>query len=127
MNRGLLLAAVAGLLAAPAEAQRPAPPCCGIIGIDAAAGLVTARVTANGNVFQFKVADARTLATLKVGQAVYANFAGKQVSLDGRAACCAITSGPAAPAAAPPPPPAAVRPAVPPPAPAAFPSRRRRP
>lgn len=142
MKHPLILAAVAGLLAAPASAQRPAPPCCGIIAIDAAAGIVTARVTANGNVFQFKVADSRTLATLKVGQAVYANFAGKQVSLDGRATCCAIISGPAAPAAArppapaarapvapppaaapaaapPPPPPVAIRPAVPPPAPTA--------
>ena len=30
---------------------------------------------------------------------MYANFAGKQVSLDGRSACCAITGGPKAPAA----------------------------
>jgi hypothetical protein len=86
---------------APVGAQQPAAPCCGITRIDAASGIVTARVTANGQVFQFKVADARALGSLRVGQGVYANFAGKQVSLDGRRACCAITSGPGAPVAAP--------------------------
>lgn len=129
MRYVVAMTAVAALAARPASAQQSqsAAPCCGITKIDAATGLVTANVTANGSVFQFKVADARALAGLRLGQRVYANFSGKQVSIDGRSACCAITSGPAAPAAAPPPrtnpPPAAAAPnaAPPPPVPAAAP------
>lgn len=84
------------VLSTPAIAQQPqsAAPCCGITKIDATTGIVTAKVNANGNLFEFKVTNARTLASLRVGQGVYANFAGKQASLDGRSACCAITSGP---------------------------------
>ncbi len=117
-NLSFSVAALA-LAAAPLAAQSPAA-CCSITAIDAATGVITARVTANGNVFQFKVTDAGALASLKVGQGVFANIGGRQVSLDGRRACCAITSGPSAPAAAPAPrapvapPPAAVPPAPPP-------------
>jgi len=113
------LAAILLLSSSTAPAQQPASPCCGITKIDAATGIVTARVTANGNLFQFKVTDTRTLSSLKVGQGVYANFAGKQVSLNGRSACCAITSGPGAPVAAPP----SRVPATPPPSPAPAPVR----
>ena len=99
---------LAGILFASdrADAQRPVPPCCSIVAVDAGAGLVTAKVNANGNVFQFKPnrfspADAlrsnpATLASLKPGQAVYANFTNHQVSLDGRTVCCTMTSGPQA-------------------------------
>lgn len=102
MTRAFPLAAMVLLQAAIAPAQQPAAPCCGVTAIDATTGIVTARVTTNGQVFQFKVTDARALASLRVGQSVYANFAGRQVSLDGRRACCAITSGPRAEVSAPP-------------------------
>ncbi len=106
----------AGAVAAPA--QQPAAPCCGIVSIDAATGIITARVTATGNTFQFKAPDSRTLASLRVGQGVFANFGGKQVSLDGRSACCTITSGPTpAGAVAAARPPASLPRAAPPPAP----------
>lgn len=121
MRRAIVVTAIAALAVVPVGAQRPQPaaPCCGITKIDAATGLVTATVNANGQEFQFKVTDARTIASLKVGQGVFANFAGKQASLDGRSACCAITSGPGAPAAVPPrqavPAPSAPSPAAAPP------------
>lgn len=127
MKRTLRLALVAsGLASALASAQQPAAPCCAITAIDAATGVVTAKVTANGAAFQFKVTDGRLMRALRVGQGVYANFSARQVSLDGRSACCAITSGPTAPApaAAGPgraPVPAAPPPAPPPPAPAVVP------
>lgn len=113
----LVIAALVGFGIRSAAAQ--ASPCCGIVGIDGATGIVTARVTATGYLFEFRVTNARTLATLKVGQGVYANFAGKQASLDGRTSCCTITSGPTAPATAPttrtpaPPPPPRTADAVP--------------
>jgi hypothetical protein len=62
----------------------PLSPCCAIIAVDAEAGIVSVKVNATGNVFQFKPGNSATLASLKSGQAVYANFANHQVSLDGR-------------------------------------------
>lgn len=107
------------LVAVRAPAQKAPASCCAITDIQMATGIVTAKVTATGNVFQFK-APARTLASLRVGQGVFANFTAKQVSLDGRSVCCAITSGPTAPtAASQPPPQPAARAAPPPPPPAA--------
>ena len=85
--------------AAPILAQTP--PCCTITAIQAATATVTAKVNANGNTFQFKVTNARTLAGLKVNQAVYANFTTHQVSIDGRSACCTVGSGPTPPPGAP--------------------------
>lgn len=82
----------------PGAAQTP--PCCTITAIQAATAMVTAKVNANGNTFQFKVTNARTLATLKVNQAVYANFTTHQVSIDGRSACCTVASGPTPPGTA---------------------------
>ncbi|HWH51228.1 MAG TPA: hypothetical protein VN651_06765 [Gemmatimonadaceae bacterium] len=69
-------------------------PCCSITAINAAAGVVTGKVTSNASTFQFKIANKQTLAGVKVGQAVYANFTTHQVSLDGRSACCTVSSGP---------------------------------
>jgi hypothetical protein len=104
-------------------AQVP-PPCCTITAIDANSGVVSAKVTASGSAFHFKASTPRVLATLKVGQGVYANFTTQQVSLDGRSACCAIIAGSPAPGGvATPIRPPVVQPAVPPPpaAPAAAP------
>ena len=56
-----------------AAAQPPAP-CCTITSIQPMTGVVSAIVTATRTAFQFKVANAATLAGLKVGQAVYANL-----------------------------------------------------
>lgn len=71
-------------------AQGVATPCCTITAIQPATGLVTAKVNANGTTFDFKVSDGKALAGLKVGQGVYANLTSRQVSLDGRATCCAM-------------------------------------
>jgi hypothetical protein len=92
MKRAALLIGLAAVSGARLAAQTP--PCCSVTAIEAATGVVSGKVTANSNVFQFKVTNARTLASLKVGQAVYVNFTTHQVSLDGRAACCTVSSGP---------------------------------
>lgn len=84
--------ALAFMLATPASAQTSA--CCAVTGIDARAGVVTAKVNTTSQTFQFKVADVRVVRRLRVGQAVYANFTTNQVSLDGRRPCCTITQGP---------------------------------
>lgn len=67
-----------------------ANPCCAIVSINQKTGIVTAKVNATGQIFQFRVNDAATLNGLKVGQGVYANFKAAQVSLDGAQPCCAI-------------------------------------
>src|SRR6266478_9060446 len=59
-------------------------PCCQITAINSTTGVVTAKVDATGQEFQFTLTDAALLRTLKVGQAVYANLTTKQVSLDGQ-------------------------------------------
>ena len=100
-----LLVSIALLTSGRADAQvnratlgKPATPtpCCAIVAVDAKAGIVSAKVNANGNVFQFKLTNPATLSTLSAGQAVYANFTNHQVSLDGRTVCCTMTSGPQA-------------------------------
>lgn len=79
--------------------QGRAAACCTIKAIDAQNGVVAATVTASGNVFEFTARNAATLRTLRVGQAVHANFANNQVSLDGRTVCCTVTKAPAPPVA----------------------------
>ncbi len=118
-------ALLATALAVAASAQpvhtrlQPADPCCGVVAVNARTGIVTARVKATGATFEFRVTNPRLLAGLHAGSAVYANFGAKQVSLDGRTSCCAITREPqtaTAPARAPTPPitaPAATPPAQP--------------
>jgi hypothetical protein len=78
-------------LATGTRAQTPAP-CCSVTAVDAATGIVSARVNATGATFQFKVANATLLKGLRVGQGVYANLGANQVSLDGKSSCCTIIS-----------------------------------
>ena len=53
---------------------RAGDPCCAITAIDARGGMVTGKQTATGRTFQFKLSDAKLLGSLKVGQAVEAEF-----------------------------------------------------
>ncbi len=82
-------------------AQKPSDPCCAIVAVDAGSGLVTAKISASGNIFEFKPNNPAILAGLKPGQGVYANFARHQASLDGRTLCCTIITGPQPAAATP--------------------------
>ena len=70
-------------------------PCCTVTAINQRAGIVTAKVNATGQTFEFTVANAQFLQSVRIGQGVFANFAGRQVSLDGRTACCQINRQPA--------------------------------
>lgn len=76
------------------EAQKPIEPCCGIVTVNVRTGVVRAKVIATGNVFEFKASNPATLATLKPGQPVFANFTNHQISLDGKTTCCTMTSAP---------------------------------
>jgi hypothetical protein len=84
------------LLAATPGRATPQPPraCCSITAVDVRAGVASAK-DPSGNVFEFTARNASTLAALRVGQAVHANFARNQVSLDGKTVCCTITKAPA--------------------------------
>jgi len=94
-NKALTFTALAILFTALAPAAHAQPgPCCTITVINARAATVTAKINSSGQTFEFRVADAKLVARLHPGQGVYANFKAKQVSLDGKTACCAITAGP---------------------------------
>ncbi len=92
---GMFVTAAVLVAARPIHAQ---PPCCTITELDQRTGTVTAKDTATGRQFTFRVTDAKSLSSLKAGQGVYANFTTKQVSLNGSQACCAIISVQSAPA-----------------------------
>jgi hypothetical protein len=70
--------------------------CCNVTAIDSRAGIVTARETATGRTFQFKLDDTTLASSIKVGQTVEADFKTMKVTVrpaEG-APCCAITAGP---------------------------------
>lgn len=69
-----------------------AKECCHVSAIDARTGIATAKETATGRTFQFKLSDASLLRQLRPGSPVYANFRTKQVSLDGKTPCGEIIS-----------------------------------
>jgi hypothetical protein len=92
MFRTALGALVAGGLLIP-QAVASAQACCSVTSIDKKSGVVSAKESATGRAFQFKVGDGKLLSSLRLGQAAYANFKTNQVSLDGKTACCSILSG----------------------------------
>jgi hypothetical protein len=69
-------------------------PCCSITAIDARAQTVTAKENATARTFQFKVADAKALSTVKVGQVIGADFTSMKVFLqpDAQEPCCNLTN-----------------------------------
>ena len=83
-----------------ATAAKAQAPCCSVTAINAATGIVSAKVNANGAAFQFRLTNANLLKEVRVGTGVYANFTTHQVSLDGKTIAGPITSEPQAPAPA---------------------------
>src|ERR1043166_7511409 len=77
------------LLTTPALAGEP---CCSITALNPLTGVVTAKVTSSGQIFQFTVANKAQLRALRLGSAVYANFGTHQVSFDGRTIAGSIVS-----------------------------------
>ena len=75
------------------------PACCAIVRVEASKSLVTARETATGFTFRFTLKSKRLLATLKIGQPVWADFAAKTVKLKATDVqpCCAIVETPPPP------------------------------
>jgi hypothetical protein len=65
-----------------------------ITSINTNSGIITAKDNATGHSFEFRVANVGILSQLHLGQRILANFAGSQVSFDGKAALGAITKGP---------------------------------
>lgn len=73
-------------------------PCCGIVSINTQTGLVEAKETATGRLFQFQTTDSQLMQRLLAGQAIDADFAAGHVSVDGAAPCCAIIAAAVSPA-----------------------------
>jgi hypothetical protein len=66
--------------------------CCSVVALDSATAIVTARETASGYTFRFKVSDRKLLAALKIGDRVWADFNKKTIRLRRADAtpCCGI-------------------------------------
>lgn len=92
LHRKLQLIVFGALLASNAPAQTMIQPSSHITAVDAQTSIVAAKVNATGQTFQFKIADATLLRSLKIGQGVYANLKTHQVSVDGKTTCCQIIS-----------------------------------
>jgi hypothetical protein len=93
-HKYLLIGGVLALLLfAPTNASA-GEPCCSITAIDARTGVVSAKETASGRSFQFKLDDAALLGTIKVGQAVDADFKTMKVTVRpaNSEPCCNITA-----------------------------------
>jgi hypothetical protein len=96
------LACAIGLPAASSAQQsgkakpqsKPEEPCCGVVGVDSLTAIVTARETASGYTFKFRVSDKKLLTSLKIGEKVWADFTKKTVRLRkaDAAPCCIITT-----------------------------------
>jgi Cu/Ag efflux protein CusF len=93
VHKSLLLGGVLALVLFSPSNAIAAQPCCGITAIDARSGVITAKETATGRTFQFKLDDAALLGTVKVGQVVEADFKTMKVTVHppGVSPCCAIT------------------------------------
>jgi hypothetical protein len=76
---------------ASANAQTQAPA-ASITSIDNKTGLVSAKVNATGQQFEFKLSNPAQLRTISAGQPIYANFTTRQVSLDGKTPSGTIVS-----------------------------------
>jgi hypothetical protein len=59
------------------------PACCEITALSQQAKTVTAKVKSNGQAFQIAVVNPTVFQSLRVGQAIWANFQTRQVSLNG--------------------------------------------
>lgn len=80
------LAVLALALLAISLSVHAASPCCTVTAIDARSGVITAKESATGRSFTFRLRDLNALRMLRVGQPVFANFAASEVSLDGKSA-----------------------------------------
>lgn len=94
----LVVAAAAIWMAAAAVPAYAITPCCNIVNINSHTGIVTARVNATGQQFEFRLSNPAQLPALRAGQPVFGNLKTSQVSLDGRTIAGRITSIAAAPA-----------------------------
>jgi hypothetical protein len=73
---------------------QPSAPCCVITKVESGSAIATGRENASGRNFQFAPVDRSLMRNLKVGQAIYADFATKTVAIEwGKPCCHIITSG----------------------------------
>jgi len=73
---GLLVLALVGPSGLSAAA-----PCCGITAIDTKSGVVTMKDTTTGQTFRFKLDDPELIGSLRIGQAVEADFKTMRVTV----------------------------------------------
>src|SRR4030042_38951 len=56
-------------------------PCCSITTVDRKTGIVTAKNTATGEIFKFRIGDAAQIGNIKIGDQVSTDFQTRQVTV----------------------------------------------
>jgi len=80
----LLVVAILGAVCCLRMAAQAPAPGATITAVDAKTGVVTGKVNATGQVFEFTLANKAELTRVHPGQGIFVNLAKKQVSLDGK-------------------------------------------
>ena len=86
MQRGVLVLGTGLIIGALIAAYAPpevsaATPCCTITTINMKTGIVTAKDTATGGTFEFRLGDAAQIGNIKIGDPVSTDFQTRQVTV----------------------------------------------
>ena len=86
MQRWVLLLGMALIIEASIAVSVPpevsaATPCCSITAIDTKTGIVTAKDTATGETFEFKLGNAAQIGNIKIGDQVSTDFQTREVTV----------------------------------------------
>jgi len=79
LGMGLIIRALIAVSAPPEVSA--ATPCCTITTIDMKTGIVTAKDTATGGTFEFRLGDAAQIGNIKIGDQVSTDFQTRQVTV----------------------------------------------
>jgi len=86
MQRWVLVLGMALIIGASIAVSVPpevsaATPCCSITAIDTKTGIVTAKDTATGETFEFKLGNAAQIGNIKIGDQVSTDFQTREVTV----------------------------------------------
>ena len=86
MQRWVLALGMALIVGGPIAVSVPpevsaATPCCSITAIDTKTGIITAKDTATGETFEFKLGNAAQIRNIKIGDQVSTDFQNREVTV----------------------------------------------
>ncbi len=78
---GMALALAASMAVSVPPEAGAGTPCCRVTAVDGRTGIVSAKNTASGETFEFRLGDAAQTGNLKIGDPVSADFRNRQVTV----------------------------------------------